>query len=284
MTSKIGVVDVGGGLRGIYGAGVLDYCIYKGIWFDLGIGISTGSYNLASYSAMQPLRNHKFYIEYNFKKNDIGNKKCNDTHSYPYFEYIYTLMANSNRKYPLDYGTMMANPINFLTAITEADTGTSRYISKRDFFRDASCDTPFMLSSALPGVCRPVTINGELYYDGALDDPVPVKKAFELGCDKVVLILTAPEDTIRKPGKDTELAHRIHKEFPKTAEALRNRAQKYNEGVERAKQYASEGKLLIVAPDDTYDDHFLYKDSIAIDHLYRKGYADAEKISHFFFD
>ena len=48
---KIGVVDVGGGLRGIYAAGVLDYCMDQGVHFDLGIGVSAGSANLASYAA-----------------------------------------------------------------------------------------------------------------------------------------------------------------------------------------------------------------------------------------
>ena len=37
---KTGIVDVGGGLRGIYAAGVLDYCMDQGIHFDLGIGVS----------------------------------------------------------------------------------------------------------------------------------------------------------------------------------------------------------------------------------------------------
>ncbi len=44
----IGIVDVGGGLRGIYAAGVLDRCMEHGIQFDLGIGVSAGSANLAS--------------------------------------------------------------------------------------------------------------------------------------------------------------------------------------------------------------------------------------------
>ncbi len=39
---KTGVIDVGGGLRGIYATGVLDYYMEQGIRFDLGIGISAG--------------------------------------------------------------------------------------------------------------------------------------------------------------------------------------------------------------------------------------------------
>ena len=46
--AKIGVIDVGGGLRGIYAAGVFDWCLENGVKFDYGIGISAGSANLAS--------------------------------------------------------------------------------------------------------------------------------------------------------------------------------------------------------------------------------------------
>ena len=48
---KTGVVVVGGGLRGVYIAGVFDYCLDQDIRFDLGIGVSAGSANVASYIA-----------------------------------------------------------------------------------------------------------------------------------------------------------------------------------------------------------------------------------------
>ncbi|WP_330656440.1 hypothetical protein [Acutalibacter muris] len=54
---KTGVIDVGGGLRGIYAVGVPDYCMDCGIQFDLGIGISAGSASLASFAAGQRGRN-----------------------------------------------------------------------------------------------------------------------------------------------------------------------------------------------------------------------------------
>ena len=57
---KIAVVDAGGGLRGIYAAGVLDFCLAEGIYFDVGVGISAGSANIASYLAGQKGRNYHF--------------------------------------------------------------------------------------------------------------------------------------------------------------------------------------------------------------------------------
>ncbi len=63
MKHKLGIVDVGGGYRGVYAAGVLDYCIEQNILFDLGIGVSAGSANLISYTAGQHRRNYRFYTE-----------------------------------------------------------------------------------------------------------------------------------------------------------------------------------------------------------------------------
>ena len=53
MGSKLGIVDVGGGFRGIYAAAVLDTCLEHGIHFDVCIGDTAGSANLASYMAGQ---------------------------------------------------------------------------------------------------------------------------------------------------------------------------------------------------------------------------------------
>ena len=72
---KIGVVDVGGGFRGIYAAGVLDYCMDNHIQFDVGIGVSAGSANLISYAAGQRGRNLIFYTEYGQRKTVRWNRE-----------------------------------------------------------------------------------------------------------------------------------------------------------------------------------------------------------------
>ncbi len=74
MAPKVGVVDVGGGYRGIYAAGVLDRCLDDNITFDLGIGVSAGSANVISYAAGQARRNYQFYTEYGLRKEYAGIK------------------------------------------------------------------------------------------------------------------------------------------------------------------------------------------------------------------
>ena len=115
-------------------------------------------------------------------------------------------------------------------------------------------------SSSIPFVCKPYTVQGKSYYDGALGDPVPVEKAFQLGCGRVVVILTKPEHELRSPLKDEKLAVHIRKKYPSAAEKLCLRAQQYNESVALAKEYAGQGKVLIVSPDDTCGVDTLKKD------------------------
>ena len=281
MNPRIGIVDVGGGFRGIYAAGIMDRCMQMGLWFDLGIGVSAGSANIASYCARQPQRNLKFYTEYGLRREYAGIGNYLRKRSYIDLQYIYGTLTNSDGEYPIDYDTMMENPMETLTVITNAHTGQPRYISKQELIRDQY--TAFMASSAIPGVCRPIWYEGVPCYDGALSDPVPVQKAFDLGCDQVVLVLTLPENTVRTSEKDERLAKRIKKEFPSAAEALAGRAKKYNEGVALARRYAAEGKLLILAPDDTCGVHTLCRDAKAMKELYAKGFADADRIALFLF-
>lgn len=65
---RTAVVDVGGGLRGLYATGVLDRCLEEGVRFDAGVGVSAGSANIASYLAGQKGRNYQFYAEYSSRK------------------------------------------------------------------------------------------------------------------------------------------------------------------------------------------------------------------------
>ena len=86
---KTGIIDVGGGLRGIYGAGVLDRCMEEGVQFDCCIGVSAGSANMSSYVAGQHGRNKPFYQDYSFRKEYMSVGNLVRKHSYLDLEYVY---------------------------------------------------------------------------------------------------------------------------------------------------------------------------------------------------
>lgn len=70
------------GLRGIYGAGVLDRCMEEGVQFDCCIGVSAGSANMCSYVAGQHGRNKPFYQDYSFRKEYMSVGNLVHKHSY----------------------------------------------------------------------------------------------------------------------------------------------------------------------------------------------------------
>ena len=276
---KIGIVDVGGGLRGIYAAGVLDYCMDQNIRFDLAIGVSAGSANLASYAAGQRGRNYQFYTEYAFRKQYMSLGNFLARKSYVDLDYVYGTLSRADGENPLEYAALRDNPMAFYVVATEAETGPVHYFDKSDVHQD---DYDIMkASSALPFACKPYPIGGTVYYDGALGDPVPIEKAFQLGCDRVVLLLTKPVNVLRSPKKDEKVAACIRRAYPAAAEALCRRAQRYNESVALARMRARQGKVLIVAPEDTCGVDTLTRDKQALRRLYEMGYADGKKITDY---
>lgn len=276
---KTGVIDVGGGMRGIYAAGVFDCCIDNGINFDYGIGISAGSANLISYLSGQKGRNYLFYHDYSDRKEYMGLGEFIHHHSFLNLDYIYGTLSNSDGENPLDFEKIVNNPMEWYVAGTNAITGEAHYFDKNDIKRDDY--SILKASSAIPVVCEPQFIDNVPYFDGALGNPVPVQKAIADGCDKVVLILTKPEALIQTPDNEKKLALMFKNKYPNAAHQLELRAERYNEGVALTQKYAKDGKAIIIAPDDTCGVDTLTKNKSSLQKLYDKGYHDGEKISEF---
>lgn len=276
---KTGIIDVGGGLRGIYAAGALDFCMDHGIRFDLGIGVSAGSANLTSYCANQRGRNHRFYTDYAFRKEYMSFDNFLSQRSYVDLDYVYGTLSRADGENPLDYAALRDNPMELYVVATEAETGLPKYFDK-SCIRQDNYDI-LKASCAIPFVCKPYVIDGTPYYDGALSDSVPVEKAFSLGCNRVVLLLTKPERLLRNPQKDEKLAACIRHAYPASAQSLCRRAKRYNDSVALARLLARQGKVLVVAPKDTFGVDTLTRDKGALEKLYQEGYADGEIIETF---
>lgn len=276
---KTGIIDVGGGFRDIYGAGVLDYCLDHGIAFNCAIGVSAGSANLASYLAGQRGRNRTFYTEYIFRKEYASMENWLRHRSYVDLDYAYSTLSNTGGENPLDYDAMLSNPASFTVVACNALTGEAIYYDKSRLHVNDS--DPLKASSALPLFCQPYVVDGVPGFDGGIVDPIPVERAFAEGCDRVVLILTRPVSEPRTQKKDRTPARLIARHYPRAAERLLERWRVYNEGVERAQTYAKEGRLLIVAPDDVCGLSTLSRSLDKLERMYAKGLRDAEAIPAF---
>ena len=246
---KYGVIDVGGGLRGIYGAGVLDRCLEEDLRFDLCIGVSAGSANMASYLAGQHGRNKPFYDEYSFRREYMSVHNLIRKHSYLDLGYVYGTLSNAGGENPLDYAALARSPAELCVVAANAQNGEAQYFTKADLHPDDY--RILMASCCIPVIDQPCVIDGVPYFDGGLADPVPLEWAFAHGCDRVALILTKPIGLVRSDALDEHLAHLLQSHYPAAAEGLRRRAGRYNTAVQRARELERQGLVCIIAPDST---------------------------------
>lgn len=275
---KTAVIDVGGGMRGMYAAGVLDACLEQNIHFDIAIGVSAGSANIASFLAGQEGRNYMFYREYSARPEYMSLKNFRQTGSFVNMDYIYTTLSNSDGEYPLDYKALDANPAQMIVVATNAITGHPAYFDRK-WLSNNYYDI-FKASCSIPVVNQPYVIAGVPFFDGALSDPIPMDKAMDMGADKLVIILTKPSDVERKAFKDQALARFMIK-YPLAAHGLRERANRYNAQVARARLLEKEGKALIVSPEDTCGIDTLERNPGQLHSLYLRGFLDGLKIKDF---
>ena len=273
------IIDVGGGFRAIFGAGVLDRCLEEGIAFDHCYGVSAGSANLTSFLAHQHGRNHTFYTQYAFRKEYASVNSFIHNHNFANLDYVYGTLSNHDGENPLDYEAFAANPAQFTVVACDARDGSTKYFTKDDMHYD-DYDV-LKSSSAVPVACQPYVIDGVPYFDGGIADPVPVQKAIDDGCDRIVLVLTRPKDVIREQHKDVAPARILRRSRPEAAERLLERYATYNTEVAVAKQYEAEGKVLILAPEELYGLSTLSKTYEGLERMYRAGYGQAERIAEF---
>lgn len=247
--SKIGLVVEGGGMKCAYSAGVLDRFLDKKISFDYCIGVSAGSANAASFLGGQRERNLRFYTKHVKDPKYISFR--NYLHDGQIFglQYIYGDMSNSGGVDPLNFDAIMANPCEYEIVATDAITGKAMYFQKSDLKKDNYA--PIMASSALPVFCKPVEVNDRYYFDGGVSDSIPIRRAFEQGCDKIVVILSKTRDFYKQPeGHRRIYSHKL-KEYPGTVQALDNRHIMYRGEIALLKQYEAEGKAFVFAPSET---------------------------------
>lgn len=275
----IGIIDVGGGLRGIYGSGVFDRCLDEKIDFDYCLGVSAGSANAITYLSRQKGRTYRFYHDYSARKEymSFGNfLKCRQ---YIDLDYVYGTLTNSGGEDSLDFAQVMKSKGALTVVTTNAHTGDTTYFKKEDMVQDDY--TVLKASSALPIACRPYKINGNFYFDGGISNPVPIEKAIADGCDKIVLILTKPLDAPDTLKRDSRVAKLIEKRYPILSKKLINKSNAYAHGIKKAVELEKEGRCLIISPDDCCGVSTLTKDKKSLHTLYGKGYEDAGKIKNF---
>ncbi len=275
----IGIVDIGGGLRGIYTSGIYDYLLDNNIKIDYCIGVSSGSANLINYVAGQRGRSKKFYQDYSFEKKAMGIGAYFKYGMLINLDYLYSEISNSTGKDPADYEAVKNSTINFNTVATEALTCKPRYFTKDDLSKDDY--TLLKACCAMPAACRkPIAFKGTQFFDGGLSDPIPYKKAFADGCDKVIICITSPKDFRKAPMSERLVNIFLHK-YPEIRNSVLTMHNSYNNGIEEIFELEKQGKALVVYPEECFGIDTLTREKEGMEKLYQLGYNDGKKIEEY---
>lgn len=269
---KTGLVVEGGGMKCAYTAGILDRLLDDSQHFDYAIGVSAGASSTASFLAGQRDRNRRFFVDHITDPGYMGLSSVVRNKSFFGLDYIYMDMTSSTGSDPLDYETMMNSGTDFRITATDAETGKPHYFKKEEIKKDDY--RYFMATCALPVMCKPVEIDGRKYYDGGCSDSIPYEKAMADGCDKLIVILCRPADTIRVPEKHMHVIRRRLRKYPNIVEDLANRHDCYNRQLAGLIELQKQGKAFIFAPKVQLDISTYTKDQAKLQSFYDMSIED----------
>lgn len=246
---KIGLVLEGGALRTIYSTGVLDAMLEKDLMADYVVGVSAGIAYGVSYISRQPRRNLEILARFVNDRRYMGLKNLVDRHNRSYFGLEFSYETIPNELVPFDYDTFAAYPGGVEAVVTNLDTGKAEYmeVPRRDekfLLLQATCALPLMFPIYY--------LDGKPYLDGGVADAIPYRRALEQGCDRVVVVLTKPRSFVRGAEKLQPMIERRYRQYPNFCQAMRDRAEKYNQDRAELFQLEKEGKAMVFAPDSLH--------------------------------
>lgn len=236
----------GGGTRGVFTAGVLDYLMEKKVKFPYVIGVSAGACNAIDYVSKQIGRTKDCTIIQDRKNRYIGTK---DALKKGYlFDMDRLFDEYPNRLFPFDFDTYFASDIQCEVVVTNCLTGEAMYLSeKQDKERLL---TICRASSSIPLISPVVDVDGIPCVDGGVADSVPLIHSMKLGHQKNVVVLTRNKGYRKKaPGKSRLLYTAALKKYPNLLNALLNRYRNYNRVMELVEKWEEEGHIFVIRPE-----------------------------------
>ena len=266
---KTGLVLEGGAIRTIFSSGVCDALLDADVPLpDYTVGVSAGIAYGASYLSRQSRRNLKIVMAYAHDPRYMGVRNLADKNNRAYFgmDFIYDTIPNE--LVPYDYDAFARYPGTAEAVVTSLESGQAEY---PELPRNDPANMVLRASCAIPLMFPPIELDGKPYFDGGCADPIPWKRAFDVGCDRVAVILTR-ERTYRKHPAGNMAMEMAYRQYPGFLETMRRRSEHYNACREELFALEKEGKILVIAPEDTLGCSRTERNKKIILSLWQEGY------------
>ena len=243
-SNKKALVIEGGGSRGVFSLGVTDTFINASYNpFHIHLGVSNGSVVQLWYLLSVTNNNLDkmlFSASTEFVKysNFLVNKSIMD------FKKLY---KEAHKFYPIDFDRLQKKLKNkiFYIVVTDANNGEAEYIelTKENYINE------MMATAALPILMKDsICLNGKRKFDGGITDPIPVKKAYEMGARDIVIIRTYEQEFVRKVKIENYIAALATRSYPKISTALKTNAARYNSALKFINNPPNDCKITQICP------------------------------------
>jgi predicted patatin/cPLA2 family phospholipase len=258
------LVVEGGGMRGIFSTGVLDaFFDHQYRPFDVCLGVSAGSTNLAAWLAHQRGRNYKVITDYSCRPQFISFKRFLGGGHWLDLDWLWEITIREIR---LDLQRFARQSIPLYVVTTKVADGQAAYIrataENLEHLLKASCSVPIVYREF------PV-IDGERMTDGGVADSIPVVAAHRMGARDITVVLSRPNGYRKTTPKTPWLLRRMLSKTPQLAEAMINRAVTYNRTIDFIENPPPGCRIQVIAPPHDFAVGRMTTDSAKL----RAGYA-----------
>lgn len=270
---KQGLIMEGGGMSGVFTAGVMDVLMQNDIRIDGAVGVSAGAIfgtNIKSGQIGRVIRFNKRYCQdsrYCSMKSFITTGDIFGA-DFCYRQLTYELD-------PFDYIAFAANPMEFYSVATNLETGRAVYYRCHNGLPE---DMLWIRASAsIPVLSRKVEINGKSYLDGGVSDPIPIKFFEKRGYKRNIVILTKPKEYKMKPADYMFWVKIRYRKYPNFIKAVINRHIVYNETVNYINEKEKKGEIVVIRPSYPTEAGLIEHNPDNLQKTYEDGIRQCEK-------
>lgn len=184
-------VFAGGGARGSAQVGMLQALMARGITPDVILGASVGAINASGFAGDPTVAGVEEMAE---KWRAITREDVFPQGRFPspwrFFQQRESVFSNDGVRAIIDGGLKFEriehSPVPLQVVATSLTDGRPQW------FTEGPAAPAVLASAALPALLPPVTIDGEAFIDGGVVDNVPMGRAFDLGAERVFVLLCGP--------------------------------------------------------------------------------------------
>ncbi len=269
---RLGLVLEGGGMRGVYTAGVIDFFLEENFFVDGVIGVSAGAVQAVNFVSRQEKRGFRVIATYANDKRYMSFRSLLLTGDLFNKKFCYERIPNELD--PFDYETFRNSSTRCYATATNVLTGEPSHLELKDLRDDMD---KLRASGSLPLVSNLVNIDGIPHLDGGVADSIPFEAFRRMGYGKCIVVLTRAKGYRKSPNRLMPIIRLKYRKYPRFVAACENRFRVYNETLDALDAAEARGEVFVIRPQKTVEVARLERNAAKLEALYREGFAEAKE-------